>query len=119
MSLDSDKVRAGLAWIREGIRGGYLDSVLEAITEALGERAVELRRTPPARTSAMVTDDLVWAWLSDDADGGSWEMHADTSSPDMATICPQCNCPSYNSHDVVERYCGICHQFYDQMSPRP
>lgn len=32
-----------------------------------------------------------------------------------ATICPQCSQVSHNPNNVKHRYCGACHQFYDQM----
>lgn len=29
--------------------------------------------------------------------------------------CPKCGMVSYNPNDILERYCGNCHQFHDQM----
>jgi hypothetical protein len=29
--------------------------------------------------------------------------------------CPRCGRVSYNMNDVVQRYCGACHEFHDTM----
>lgn len=26
-------------------------------------------------------------------------------------LCPECGAKSYNPYDIVQRYCGGCHQF--------
>jgi predicted amidophosphoribosyltransferase len=28
-------------------------------------------------------------------------------------VCPRCGAESYNTHDIVYRYCGRCHVFVD------
>ncbi len=28
--------------------------------------------------------------------------------------CPDCKIESFNPHDIVQKYCGKCHLFYDQ-----
>jgi len=33
--------------------------------------------------------------------------------------CPQCGLTSYNPHDIVNRYCGNCHAFHDDMAGDP
>lgn len=30
-------------------------------------------------------------------------------------LCPQCHRRSYHPADIVQRYCGHCHQFHDYM----
>lgn len=32
-----------------------------------------------------------------------------------STTCPQCGMESHNPNDVLEKYCGNCHQFYSAM----
>jgi len=29
--------------------------------------------------------------------------------------CPQCELVSFNRGDIVNRYCGYCHQFHEDM----
>jgi len=29
-------------------------------------------------------------------------------------VCPRCGAESFNLNDIVERYCGRCHQFVDE-----
>lgn len=31
-------------------------------------------------------------------------------------VCPRCGAESFNLNDIVERYCGRCHQFVDDFS---
>jgi ribosomal protein S27AE len=31
-------------------------------------------------------------------------------------VCPRCGAESFNTHDIVYRYCGRCHQFEDLAS---
>jgi hypothetical protein len=40
-----------------------------------------------------------------------------TGSVNPSITCPVCGRTSYNPNDVVQRYCGNCHQFHDNMSP--
>lgn len=38
----------------------------------------------------------------------------------MSSItCPKCGMTSCNTGDIKHRYCGRCHQFYDQMVEIP
>jgi hypothetical protein len=33
-------------------------------------------------------------------------------------VCPRCGAESFNTHDIVYRYCGRCHVFVDDSPPR-
>lgn len=42
----------------------------------------------------------------------------EATKPDLAWItCPKCKMDSYNPVDIVERYCGHCHEFLADMVP--
>lgn len=30
-------------------------------------------------------------------------------------ICPKCGMTSYNKNDEIEKYCGNCHMFHEEM----
>jgi hypothetical protein len=34
-------------------------------------------------------------------------------------VCPRCGAKSFNTHDIVYRYCGRCHAFVDDPLPSP
>jgi len=40
-----------------------------------------------------------------------------TGSDKPSITCPACGSTSHNPNDVVNRYCGRCHQFHDTLSP--
>lgn len=40
------------------------------------------------------------------------EIHA-------SITCPRCHHVSYNPHDIVNRYCGLCHWFHDDHPAPP
>src|SRR5579862_2029356 len=33
-------------------------------------------------------------------------------------VCPKCGRVSYNPTDILERYCGACHGFHDELMQR-
>ena len=50
---------------------------------------------------------------------GSWGRLAEPCSARLCITCPRCGMVSYHPKDIIESYCGNCHEFHDTMKETP
>lgn len=54
--------------------------------------------------------DRLWTWQT-----GSFTIIVQDGK-EIAIKCKRCGLTSYNLNDVVNRYCGMCHQFHEPVN---